>query len=690
MRRWRTVVAGVLTLAVSLTLAGTSFPGKAAEESGKKVETPSRVTVHDPSIIKSDGMYYVFGSHMADAKSTNLIDWKQINTDWNARETSDAWKQDSIYGDVLKNYAKSFEWAGYDDGDCSNGGLAIWAPDVIYNPYYKWSDGTTGAYMLYYCASSTWRRSCIGYAVAKTVEGPYSYVDTVIYSGFSNVPEKYDGNSTRDTYWDNDYLNIRKLIDNGTIDDVSENWFTSTGEWKHAYAPNAIDPTVFFDKDNNMYMVYGSWSGGLFMQSINRETGAVNYPGKDGTEAVSGNVIDRYFGTRIAGGNGQSGEGPYILYDETTDYYYLYESYGGLTATGGYNIRMFRSKNVYGPYTDAAGRNAKDSSSKNDNYGIKLIGNYQFKNQPGYRAAGHNSALVDEDGLHYLVYHQRFKDKATHEVRIRQQFLNEDNWPVSAVYEYRGEKIDHYADNEVIGRYEWINQGTNTDGKMLPVQNVELRADGTITGDVTGTWKKSTKEGNDYDYITMKIGDVTYKGFFYEQQSEKKTEDTVMTFSAIGNDNTCVWGSHKTQAEVAEEIAKEEAAKVTPTPAPTAVPTAKPTADSANSQQDGVTKKDQKAVSLKKPILTVKAKKKKALLSWKKVTAAKGYQIQYALNKKFKKAKKVTIKKAAVKKATIKKLKKGKKYYFRIRAYQVVKGKKIYSTFSKIVTKKIK
>lgn len=689
MKKWKTVVVGVLALAVSLTFAGTPFLGKAAEESGKKVETPSRVTVHDPSIIKADGMYYVFGSHMADAKSTNLIDWKQINTDWNARETSDAWKQDSIYGDVLKNYARSFEWAGYDDGDCSNGGLAIWAPDVIYNPYYKWKDGNRGAYMLYYCASSTWRRSCIGYAVAKTVEGPYRYVDTVIYSGFSNVTGKYDGTSIRDTYWDNDYLNIRKLIDNGTIEDVSENWFTSTGEWKHAYAPNAIDPTVFFDKDNNMYMVYGSWSGGLFMQSINRETGEVNYPGKDGTEAVSGNVIDRYFGTRIAGGNGQSGEGPYILYDETTDYYYLYESYGGLTATGGYNMRMFRSKNVYGPYQDAAGRNAKDSLKKCDNYGIKLIGNYQFKNQPGYRAAGHNSALVDEDGSHYLVYHQRFKDKSTHEVRIRQQFLNEDNWPVSAVYEYRGEKIGHYTNAQVIGRYEWINHGTNTDGKMLPVKNVELLADGTITGDVTGTWEKSVKEGNAYDYVTMKIGDVTYKGFFYEQQSEKKTEDTVMTFSAIGNDNTCVWGSHKTQAEVAAEIAKEEAAKDTPTPAPTTIPTAKPTNTSAYTQNDSLTPKDQKVESLKKTTLIVKAKKKKALLSWKKVSGAKGYQIQYALNKKFKKAKKLTIKRTTVKKVTIKKLKKGKKYYFRIRAYQVVKGKKVYSSFSKIVTKRI-
>ena len=37
--------------------------------------------------------------------------------------------------------------------------------------------------MLYYSASSTWRRSAIGLAVAKTIEGPYSYADTVIYSG---------------------------------------------------------------------------------------------------------------------------------------------------------------------------------------------------------------------------------------------------------------------------------------------------------------------------------------------------------------------------------------------------------------------------------------------------------------------------------------------------------------------------
>ncbi len=36
--------------------------------------------------------------------------------------------------------------------------------------------------MIYYSASSTWRRSCIGYAVSQEIEGPYTYVSTVIYS----------------------------------------------------------------------------------------------------------------------------------------------------------------------------------------------------------------------------------------------------------------------------------------------------------------------------------------------------------------------------------------------------------------------------------------------------------------------------------------------------------------------------
>ena len=38
------------------------------------------VAVHDPSIIKAeDGYYYIYGSHMAAARSADLIKWQLIS-----------------------------------------------------------------------------------------------------------------------------------------------------------------------------------------------------------------------------------------------------------------------------------------------------------------------------------------------------------------------------------------------------------------------------------------------------------------------------------------------------------------------------------------------------------------------------------------------------------------------------------
>ena len=142
--------------------------------------------------------------------------------------------------------------------------------------------------------------------------------------------------------------------------------------------PNAIDPALFYDKDGKLWMSYGSWSGGIFMLQIDKSTGKAIYPGKEGT-STGGNSIDRYFGTKIAGGYGKSGEGPFIVYDKDTGYYYLYVTYAGLGATGGYNMRLFRSTKPDGPYVDAAGKNAVlPSSTDNSPYGIKLMGNYKF------------------------------------------------------------------------------------------------------------------------------------------------------------------------------------------------------------------------------------------------------------------------------------------------------------------------
>ena len=81
------------------------------------------------------------------------------------------------------------------------------------------------------------------------------------------------------------------------------------------------------------------------------------------------------------------------------------------------------------------------------------------------------------------------------------------------------------------------------------------------------------------------------------------------------------------------------------------------------------------------------SKSKQILLKYKKVSGAKGYEISYSTNKKFKKV--VTKKNTAKTSYTISKLKKGKIYYVRIRAYRMDStGKKVYGKYSSM--KKVK
>ena len=121
----------------------------------------------------------------------------------------------------------------------------------------------------------------------------------------------------------------------------------------------------------------------------------------------------------------------------------------------------------------------------------------------------------------------------------------------------------------------------------------------------------------------------------------------------------------------------------TPSPAPNPTPTPTPTQPQPTTTVKAVSKP--KSAKIKK----VKPAKKAVSVEWKKVSGIKGYQVQVATDKKFKKNKKTaTVKKQKTTKVTIKKLKAKKKYYVRIRTYKTVKGKKIYSSWSKV--KKVK
>lgn len=528
----------IMKVGAAFALLGTGLLSSSCAQKAKESLEPVHVSVHDPSIFRgqdADGkpQYYMFGTHIIAATSKDLASWSVFTNGYTPQGNT-------LYGDLSKNLSEPFAWAGEDDSDC-RGGFAVWAPDVIYNERYLNEDGSRGAYLMYFCTSSTYCRSAIAYAVSDRIDSGYVYKGTLVYSGFTAASAS-DPNSDHDKIWTNTHLD--ELMASGRIDaGFDSNWATSV-HYNTDYAPNAIDPTVFTDKNGRMWMCYGSWSGGIYLLEVDPETGDVIYP-KTTAETADGRVIDKYFGTRIAAGHTKSSEGPYILYDKATDYYYLYTTYNFLDAKSGYNMRLFRAKDPEGPYLDAAGNSAIFDSRKTDQYalGIKVMGNYSFSClDDGYRSPGHCSALIDADGAHYLFYHTRF-DKAgdRFQTRVHQQFLSQAGWPVTAVFEYRGDKIRTrgYSKEAIVGTYEFINHGTESDGASvrLPVQ-IALNEDGSISGEVQGQWEQ--KRGTCYAAIT--IADELYEGVFFLQHDESQESKLVMTFTAIGANNKTVWG----------------------------------------------------------------------------------------------------------------------------------------------------
>ena len=259
----------------------------------KKGGFSAGVSVHDPSIIKDNGTYYIFGSHMESAKSTDLRNWTSFSSGVNAQNPL----FDNLFDGEEGNPA-AFTYVGKNE----EGGYSVWAPDVIYNK-------KMGKYVMYFCTTSSYVKSNICFATADNIEGPYHYEDTFLYSGYSYHDVK-DG-SLEELMGTDPRPYTAAAYDNN-------NW------------PNCIDPDVFYDEDGRMWMVYGSWSGGIFLIEIDEGTGYPIYPGAD-----EENHVDSYYGKKLLGGYHNSIEGPHIMYDKTSGYYYLLLSYGNLQAKGG-------------------------------------------------------------------------------------------------------------------------------------------------------------------------------------------------------------------------------------------------------------------------------------------------------------------------------------------------------------------
>ena len=519
-----------------------------AEESvddDPQTEGPSalkRVSVHDPSIVwdQATSTYYVFGSHRAAAKCSNLMSWTAFTAPWATATSNDAANADAFTTPQVTKVKKggveydlnfnAFAWSARGSEGYNVDGM-MWAPDVIYNK-------KMGKYCMYLSINGDFWYSSIILLTADKIEGPYRYQAPVVMSGFRS------GNSYKDT-------DLEIVL--GTQASLPERYAPSDNYGNHW--PNAIDPCVFYDEDGNLRMSYGSWSGGIFMLDLDEETGLRDY---DATYAVS-ETSDPYFGKKIAGGYYASGEASYIEY--VGGYYFLFVTNGGLEAAGGYQMRVFRSLNPDGPYVDSKGSTALldkrytnfGPTEDDGNRGVNIFGaynewGYQTVGQYGERSQGHNSIIAAQDGRTYLVYHTRFQNLGEgHEVRVHQVFQNEEGWLVACPFEYTGEGIksagvaaaQKVATADIPGKYKLLIHPYGLDHAAkafaAPVE-VELKADGTISGAQTGTW--SVRAGT--SYVTLTIGDE-YKGVMIPQTLEPRDEKAPAFTGLCSKTGVTVW-----------------------------------------------------------------------------------------------------------------------------------------------------
>jgi len=534
--------------------------------------TLKRVSVHDPSVVwePASQTYYIFGSHRAAAKSKDLMSWTAFTAPWATATSRNATnsaafktnqtKTVSIGGNdvAFGNFDVQAWSAAYGNGYSIDGNM--WAPDVIYNPTMK-------KWCMYLSINGPRWNSSIILLTADKIEGPYLYQGPVVFSGF-NVESGREAVSYKKTDLE---LAIGEQASLPARYNVG-------GKWGDRW-PHCIDPCVFYDEEGRLWMSYGSWSGGIWMLELDENTGLRDYDvAYEPKGSGNGVTVDPYFGKKIAGGYYVSGEASYIEY--IGGYYYLFVTYGGLAAggdpddynNGGYQMRVFRSANPDGPYTDSRNSSAIFAAyqlnfgpKENDGYrGVNIFGAYtswgnQAKGNYGERSQGHNSIIAAEDGRTYLVYHTRFQNrKEEHQVRVHQVFQNKNGWLVVAPFEYTGEEVksgdmastQQIATNRIPGKYKLLIHNyklDHTKKKASEPVDIELTGDGAITGDVTGTW--SIEEGT--SYVTLKIGNTYYHGVMMEQTLEP-TATKAPAFTAIAaTTGTTAWGY---QTEAATDI----------------------------------------------------------------------------------------------------------------------------------------
>lgn len=421
-------------------------------------------SVHDPSVFYDEAS----GTYYAFGSHFAVASSKDL-VNW--RQVSSDNEAEKLYG---TSDWKSVLTAGVAEVNPDASIVSTWAPDVEYynGKYYMY-------YSLTYAFGSNY--SAIGRVSADSVTGPYSG-DTVVLS--------------------------------------------SVGA--DSSSPNCIDPELFYDKDGRLWMVYGSFFGGIYVTELYNEGENWGLPKQSG------------YGTRVWANPSAGVEGAFIFYNADTDYYYLITSHGSLSTN--YNMRVARSKSPDGPYEGITGENV----ALNGEAAYKLAGNYIVGDAQGYAAIGHCS-VAEKDGEFFVVAHSRREDEATggvtgaHEMWTAKLLFNEDGWPVMSPCRYTGEEARSFGASEIAGSYDVVLHDSFTTDRFVQSEEYTFAADGKITLAATGAELGSWALSENGKYITVELNGTPYKGVVAECHQTYSGGGSVVCVSAVAADGRMLW-----------------------------------------------------------------------------------------------------------------------------------------------------
>lgn len=506
--------------------------------------------IKDPSVFydEESGYYYCFGSDNVVIKSTDLVNWFGRTTYFAHPESasSNAVMAFSQFESV-EEWGKTHGYGNEEDSSDKNNDRTPLSPEIV-----KVGD----TYYLYFALSK----------ISGANESAIFCVKTD---------------------------NLASAIENKEWEDVGLVISSCSGD-----KANAVHPSIVSD-GNNLYMAYGGTygadkiNGEIYLVTLNKKTGLL----KDNSvgDKISTSHGDEVYrtGTLIADpgsipalskSSGSLVSGADIVYNDDTEYYYLFVTYGEESTN--YNIRVARSQNIAGPYTDYNGESMADFSKNMYDVGYMLMGGYNFTNSSSGRVSytdvgrasiGSPKVIKSSDGTWFIASQSQLyykvdsvittgsaiaeenalKINSAPSLEVRQLLWSESGWPMAMPEVYSGEVAGSGLKlKELYGNWDIIifdRSGNEEDFKTVSrsqsqivsilsravISKTDIEKDNDINTGVT-----FAKSGEGY---TVTIDQVQYTVYPRTVWDWELNEGSIVIVG-IGSDGSTIWGKKNLSA----------------------------------------------------------------------------------------------------------------------------------------------